>query len=148
MNLKIGNADSTQSAELFNAEKICFPNEFWSLDNIKSELDNERNICIAARDEERIIGYIFLSTVCDECELNRIAVLPEYRNQKIAGKLMLAMKDFLSQKSFGTVYLEVRSSNAPAINLYTKSGFKEIGKRKNYYKNPTEDAVLMSLELI
>lgn len=134
--------------ELLAAEKICFPNEHWSSDNIKSELDNERARCIILRTNGDFSGYIFFSIICDECELNRIAVLPDYRNKKVGKMLIEKMSEICFENSVNEIFLEVRNGNFPAINLYSNAGFQKIGVRKKYYKNPIEDAVLMSLKLI
>jgi len=149
MNLNFEIADVTYTDILFDAEKLCFPKDFWSLDSIRNELLSERTTCIIALVDKKIIGYIFFSTVCDECELNRIAVFHEYRNLKIGKALIEKMKETLKNNAeIKKVYLEVRIGNVSAINLYLKTGFKKIGIRKKYYANPLEDALIMSLNLI
>jgi len=147
MSIKFELADCMCLNELFSAEKACFPSEYWSPNNIKSDLESEKTTCIIARIDGNFSGYIFFSIVCDECELTRIAVLPEYRNRKIGKRLIEKMKEMCIENSVKSVFLEVRSGNNSAINLYSNTGFEKIGCRKNYYKNPIEDAVLMSLKL-
>ena len=84
-----------------------------------------------------------LYVVCGEADIVRVAVLPEYRRRGIAEKLLL--KSFEINET-DAVFLDVRESNAAAINLYKSLGFKDTGVRKDYYSNPTENAILMKKE--
>ena len=147
MNLQITIADASYSEQLFEMEKICFPNECWSMGSVKSELLKENSICLISLCEGDFAGYVFSSFVYDEFELNRIAVLPKYRNKKIAIKMLDCLIEHLVKHNCKTLFLEVRENNKAAIDLYKKSGFNTIGIRNNYYTNPTENAILMSLEL-
>ena len=147
MSIQFTISDINFCEQLFNMEKICFPNDYWSLDSIKAELVKENCICIIASIDDDLAGYIFSSLVCDESELNRVSVLPKYRNRNIAFMLINYSNDILKKRNCKNVFLEVRERNMPAINLYKKLGFKTIGIRNNYYKNPIENAVLMTLNL-
>ena len=89
------------------------------------------------------VGYAMLYIVCGEADIIRVAVLPEYRRQGIAEKLLL--KSFEVNET-DAIFLDVRESNLPAINLYKLLGFVDTGIRKDYYSNPTENAVLMKKE--
>ena len=147
MNLKITIADASHNEQLFEMEKICFPSEYWSIGSVKSELLKENSICLIALCEGNFAGYVFSSFVYDESELNRIAVLPKYRNKKIAISLLEHLIEYMANNNCKTLFLEVRENNKAAIELYKKVGFNTIGIRNNYYTNPTENAILMSLEL-
>ena len=147
MNLRYSVADTSLSEQLFNLEIQSFPNEYWSLESIKSEISKDNCICIVAYYNDKIVGYLFSSFVYDESELNRIAVLNEFRNRKIGNSLIKYLIDILHNHSCKTLFLEVRESNKSAIKLYKNIGFKKNGIRNNYYKKPTENAVLMSLKL-
>ena len=91
-----------------------------------------------------LIGYVIFYYVLDEGEIARVAVDPAYRRKGAAARLLHAVEDFCEEKGIDRLMLEVRKSNVPAISFYREYGFAEDGIRKNYYKNPVEDAVLMS----
>jgi [ribosomal protein S18]-alanine N-acetyltransferase len=79
----------------------------------------------------------------DEGELANLAVAPDLRGQGIAGALLDAMLSDASRRGITQVYLEVRESNTAARHLYAARGFGEIGRRKSYYRSPTEDALIL-----
>lgn len=87
-----------------------------------------------------LVGYFFSAAAAGEGELHRIAVAPEKRRLGLGDALMERFLDWLSENGAGTAFLEVRSGNDAAVSLYEKHGFSEIGRRRNYYKNPCEDA--------
>ena len=89
-----------------------------------------------------LLGYGGISLVADEAEIITVAVSPAHRRQGIARALMEHMLR-LAEDASASVYLEVRASNTPAIELYRSLGFAGTGVRKNYYTSPREDAVLM-----
>ena len=91
---------------------------------------------------ETLLGYGGISLVADEAEIITVAVSPAHRRQGIARALMEHMLR-LAEDALASVYLEVRASNTPAIELYRSLGFAGTGVRKNYYTSPREDAVLM-----
>ena len=84
----------------------------------------------------------------DEGYITNVAVSPDFRRQGIARALIEALLAKARENGLAFVTLEVRESNAPAIALYTGAGFEPVGKRKNFYSNPTENAVLMTISLI
>lgn len=122
-------------------EKRCFSNP-WSETAINAELENHCSEIYIALVDGTAAGYANIYTVLDEMDIVRVAVLPEYRRQGIAAEIL---KTVLAEKQ-GTVYLDVRESNYPAISLYKSLGFVDTGVRKNYYTNPTENAILMMRE--
>ena len=122
-------------------EKRCFSNP-WSETAVNAELENHCSEIYIALVDGTAAGYTNIYTVLDEMDIVRVAVLPEYRRQGIAAEIL---KTVLAEKQ-GTFYLDVRESNHPAISLYKSLGFVDTGVRKNYYTNPTENAILMMRE--
>ena len=122
-------------------EKRCFSNP-WSETAVNAELENHCSEIYIALVDGTTAGYANIYTVLDEMDIVRVAVLPEYRRQGIAAEIL---KTVLAEKQ-GTFYLDVRESNHPAISLYKSLGFVDTGVRKNYYTNPTENAILMMRE--
>lgn len=127
-------------------EKVCFPADPWSVELFREALDNPRvSVLLAEGEDGLILGYAVLSAVLDEGNLDNIAVAPERRRQGVAEALLSALTGF-GREHLACLMLEVRASNAPAIALYEKHGFAAVGRRKNYYDAPKEDAILMTLE--
>ena len=131
-----------QVAEL---EKLCFSDP-WSEKSVESELNNPLSLWLVAVDDEIVSGYVGSQSVMGESDMMNIAVHPDYRRQGIAEALVLALVDALREKGNHCLTLEVRASNAPAIALYEKLGFMQVGLRKNYYRNPKEDALILRKE--
>lgn len=123
-------------------ERACFSNP-WDETVLEEELKNECSHIYVAVQGNRAVGYAMLYIVCGEADIIRVAVLPEYRRQGIAERLLL--KSFEVNET-DAVFLDVRESNAAAIRLYQTLGFTDTGVRKNYYSNPTENAILMKKE--
>ena len=98
-----------------------------------------------ALDGDEPIAYIIGQKIVPEGEIYRIAVHPERRQRGIGYRLLSYGMKTEAGQGVETVFLEVRSKNAPAIALYKAYGFTEYGKRKNYYQNPSDDAVIMML---
>lgn len=96
--------------------------------------------------EEEIKGYVFATMVLDEVNIDRVAVREKYRGKKVATALLKNAEELFLERGIKYVYLEVRRSNAKAIGLYEKLGYKIIGVREKYYEN-IEDAFVMHKEL-
>ena len=139
---KMNSSHVTQIAEL---EKICFSDP-WSERSVASELDNKLAFWLVAVEGEKVAGYIGSQTVVGETDMMNVAVHPDFRRQGIAEALINALVDNLKQMESQCLTLEVRVSNIPAVSLYEKLGFAEIGRRKNYYRNPKEDALILRKE--
>lgn len=131
--------DLLQVAEL---EKICF-SENWSYGLLESGIYSPYDVYYVYEQEEQILGYCNLRLLAGEGEIQRIAVLPEYRRLGLGRKLMETMVDYAREKKAYAVSLEVRESNRAARNLYESYGFMKEAVRKGYYHNPEEDAVIM-----
>ena len=131
-----------QVAEL---EKVCFADP-WSEKSITSELSNALSLWLVALDRDTVAGYIGSQSVLGESDMMNVAVHPEYRRQGIAEGLVLQLVQALKENGNACLTLEVRASNAPAIALYKKLDFQEVGRRPNYYRNPKEDALILRKE--
>lgn len=127
-------------------EQECFGSEAWSLRSVEGELHNPLSLWLVAMEGERVAGYVGSQTVCDETDVMNVAVTGSCRRQGVAEKLILTLTELLKAGGSRCLTLEVRSSNTPAIALYQKLGFQQIGLRKNYYRNPKEDALILRKE--
>ena len=132
----------SQVAEL---EKLCFSDP-WSENCVSSELNNPLSLWLVAVDGERVAGYVGSQSVMGESDMMNIAVHPDYRRRGLAEMLVAELVTALKNAGNTCLTLEVRASNAPAIALYEKTGFSQIGLRKNYYRNPREDALILRRE--
>ena len=126
-------------------EKQCFSDP-WSENSVASELNNPLSLWLVAVDDENLAGYVGSQTVMNETDMMNIAVDQRYRRQGIARLLVEALVEQLKKAESRCLTLEVRISNAPAIALYEKLGFEQVGKRPNYYRNPKEDALILRKE--
>ena len=122
-------------------ERRSFPTP-WSLAMFVLELSKAAGICLAALDDERLVGYCVCSRYDTVWHLMNIAVAPERRREGIAAALLRRLFD--EADAPGEQYtLEVRPSNEPAITLYERFGFRRAGLRKGYYHDNKEDALIM-----
>ena len=142
MIVKMNESHVRQVVEL---EKICFSDP-WSERSIASELENELSFWLVALEGEHVAGYVGSQTVMGETDMMNVAVHPDFRRRGIAESLVNALVEALKAMESHCLTLEVRASNAPAIALYEKLGFVDIGRRKNYYRNPKEDALILRKE--
>ena len=133
-------------AQVAELEKICFGSAAWSEKSIASELNNALSLWIVAVEDEKILGYVGSQTVMGETDMMNVAVHPDYRKQGIASGLITELIGALKKRESHCLTLEVRASNEPAKNLYKMLDFEEIGIRKNYYRNPREDALILRKE--
>ena len=126
-------------------ERACFSHP-WTEDMLRGELWNDSAVIVVAQREDGVVlGYAGLQTVLDEGYINNVAVAANARRQGVADALIDAFVRF-GRAKLAFLTLEVRASNAPAIALYLKHGFAQVGRRKNYYRHPTEDAIIMTRE--
>ena len=125
-------------------EKVCFSSP-WTREGIAQELSNPYSHFLTAVTDTVIAGYIGVQEICGEAYITNVAVLPSYRGNGIAKALLNGAISGAKSRNCEFITLEVRESNAPAIALYESLGFETVGKRKNFYSNPTEDAILYTL---
>ncbi len=132
-------------------DKICALEEQsfsdpWSRAAFESSLDNPLITFTVCKSRDEILGYILGMTLPPEGEVLNIAVCETARKRGIGRALMASYMSFAESVGAVAIFLEVRRSNLAAVALYEKCGFVKIGERKNYYKNPKEDALLMLYE--
>ena len=144
--MTITNMTSEHVSQVAELEKLCFGTEAWSEKSVASELTNRLSLWLVALDGERVSGYVGSQSVLGESDMMNVAVHPDYRRQGIAEKLCLVLVEALKEKGNHCLTLEVRASNEPAKALYEKLGFIQVGLRKNYYRNPREDACILRKE--
>ena len=121
----------------------------WSEESIKDNVHSDNYLVMGAFEDEDLLGYVIYMLLSEEAELLRIAVKEEARNKGVATSLLDVMRNKTREeiKEVKTLFLEVRENNTAARKLYEKTGFVEVGMRKNYYSNPTENAVLYKMEI-
>ena len=127
-------------------EKLCFSAP-WSERSIASELTNEYSLWLVEERDGVAVAYVGSQSCPPEADVMNVAVAPAFRRQGIGEGLMIALMDALRDKGMESLTLEVRASNSPAIALYDRLGFTEVGRRPNYYTDPREDALIMRKEL-
>lgn len=132
-------------ARVAELERLCFSTP-WSENSIASELNNDLSLWMVALNDDIVVGYIGSQTVCGETDIMNIAVHPDWRRRGIAQILIEQLIVELKKQGSSCLTLEVRSSNEPAIALYDKLGFREVGRRPGYYRNPKEDALILRKE--
>ena len=132
-------------AQVAALERQCFADP-WSEGSIASELDNPLSLWLVAEQDGAVCGYVGSQTVLDETDMMNIAVHPDCRRQGIAAALIEELVSRLKERGSHILRLEVRESNTPAIALYNSMGFTQLGIRKNYYRNPKENALILGKE--
>ena len=132
-------------AQVAELEKICFSDP-WSEKSVASELSNPLSCWLVAEEDGMVAGYVGSQTVIDESDMMNVAVHPDHRRKGIAEKLVVELVEALKKRESHCLTLEVRASNEPAKALYEKLGFIQVGLRKNYYRNPKEDALILRKE--
>ena len=143
MEIRLMTADHvSQVAQL---EKLCFRDP-WSENSVASELNNPLSLWLVAVEGEKVAGYVGSQSVMGESDMMNVAVHPDFRRQGIGERLILELIDQLENRGNHSLTLEVRASNVSAIGLYRKLGFEQVGLRKNYYRNPKEDALILRKE--
>ncbi len=123
-------------------DAACF-SDAWSEKSIADLVASDSVVCFVAKEDDELFGYIIVRIIAPEGELYRIAVDKSKRGRGVGYKLIKNTVDYLDGEGLETLFLEVRSQNIPAIALYSSYGFKGIGQRRNYYKDPSDDAIIM-----
>ncbi len=131
-------------ASIAKLEKQCF-SEPWSFKALEDFISYPTNNILVCEGENGIVlGYITFSLILDELQIANVAVDTSQRRQGIGQALVSELIKYGDKKDCLIITLEVRKSNIPAIMLYEKCGFSKVGLRKNYYKSPVEDGILMN----
>lgn len=141
----ISEMKSEHVAQVAALEALCFSDP-WSENSVASELRNPLSLWLVALDGDTVIGYVGSQTVCGETDMMNIAVYPNCRRKGIAASLIVDLIRALKLRQSRCLTLEVRASNSSAIALYEALSFVQIGCRKNYYRNPKEDALILRKE--
>ena len=146
MHVRIVPMNADHLDEVAELERICFSTP-WSRNMLAEELDNALSAFLVALDDDgRVVGYAGLQVVLDEGYITNVAVRPDCRRQGVAGQILQVFLDFAQAQGLAFLTLEVRASNYGAIALYGERGFRSVGRRKNYYEHPKEDAIIMTKE--
>ena len=137
---KLTSNDIDYIEQIFNLEKEIFKSSAFSKSYLNTLIKGDNSFIYVYLIDDKVCGYLLILDSIDVYEILAIATVEEYRNKGIAQELL----DKIKTKD---IFLEVRESNQVAINFYKKNRFKEISIRKNYYSEPTENAVIMKLEV-
>jgi len=135
--------DVDRVAEL-EAESFSTP---WRADTFRTLLERSAVELWVIEDERTVAGYAVLWCVLDQGELANLAVDESRRGRGLGGRLLDRVLDVARERGVRTLFLEVRVSNEAAQELYASRGFSELGRRKNYYDQPREDARLLEKRL-
>lgn len=114
----------------------------WDEASLRSELENPLSLWLVALRGNQVAGYVGSQTVLGESDMMNLAVRPEFRRQGL-GRCLVNTLIYELEPDSHCLLLEVRQSNEGAIALYLGLGFRQVGKRPNYYKRPTEDALIL-----
>ena len=144
MEYRIIDTTEAQLEQIEAIEQQCFSCP-WTLEQLRSQLSDDRHVFLAAVAENgAVLGYVGMMFVLDEGYISNVAVAPARRRQGVADALISALMMRAEELGLAFVTLEVRAGNEPAKALYAKHGFVPVGRRKNYYDLPKEDAILMT----
>lgn len=131
-------------AAVVEIEQACFSLP-WSEQSFEDSVSREDTIFLVCEEASVITGYMGMYISFDEASVTNVAVSPNYRKKGYGEQLVAAAKDAAKNAGAEHIFLEVRVSNAPAISLYKKMGFEELGIRKKFYEHPVEDAIIMKV---
>ena len=136
------NMTAQHVAQVAALEKMCFADP-WSENSVAAELEHDYSVWIVALEEKEVVGYVGAQVSFEEADMMNVAVHPDHRRKGIAEAVIQELIAQLKQRQCEGLSLEVRASNTPAITLYEKMEFIQVGLRKNYYRNPKEDALIL-----
>lgn len=145
--ITIGNMCSEDCAQVYAIENFCFSDSSWKQEDFAAALSAPEQYYVVAKTMGRVVGFGALYIMVDCGDLVNIAVHPDWQGRGIAHMLMQALLAEGANRGLTCITLEVRMSNEAAIHLYEKYGFQNISIRKQYYRNPIEDACIMQKEL-
>jgi len=130
------------AAAVEQVEKACFSMP-WSRESFWQEAANEQTCYLLALWEDRVIGYAGAWLAAGEAQVTNVAIHPDYRGRGFATGLMERLIREVKARGATAMTLEVRPSNTAALALYAKFGLKSVGRRKGYYQDNGEDAIIM-----
>jgi ribosomal-protein-alanine N-acetyltransferase len=143
---RIRSAVPADAGPLVAIERRCFSDP-WSEASFREALDSTWSFGLVAHRGQGVAGYLIGREVAGMGEVLNLAVAPDHRRQGVARALLRAGLALLKKRHVDEVFLEVRESNRSAQALYVSSGFKPVGQRAAYYRNPKEDALVLWLAL-
>ena len=135
--VEIKKGRSQDAATILAVMEEVYGHSPWKLEQIQADIEQASSTYFLALDEGQLLGFVAIQETLYEAEVLQIAVKPAFQGQGLAQQLLAQLPD---QKE---IFLEVRVSNQVAQGLYKKMHFEEIARRKNYYHDPVEDAVIM-----
>lgn len=140
-------ADSRHVDQMHDLEEAIFPVP-WSYESLAQDVcEHEIAVYIVGMCEDEVVSYAGLWYVLEESHVTNIAVKEKYRRQGIGQNMLKILFDSAKELNVKTMTLEVRESNDSAIAMYEKVGFIKVGRRKKYYSDNFEDAIIMNKEL-
>ncbi len=128
-------------------ERLCFPAEPWSEQALSALFAEHAAGFVALSQDGAVLSYVGMTYAADEGSITNVATHPNARRRGLGRAVVEALLTQAKSLSLCNVYLEVRASNAPAIALYEGIGFIAVGKRKNFYRFPPEDALVMCVKI-
>jgi ribosomal-protein-alanine N-acetyltransferase len=143
---RIRRAEGADVSALTNIERRCFSDP-WSEAGIRESIQSETTIALVAENLEGELGYLMARLSGEEGEILNLAVLPGHRRQGVGRRLLEQGLALLIGSGVREAYLEVRESNLAARDLYLGFGFRPVGMRPHYYRNPAEDALVLRARL-
>lgn len=146
MEFVVTDAREDMLAQILEIEQKSFSVP-WTERMLRIQLEPGSYVFLAAVDGARVLGYVGLMYVLDEGYISNVAVHPDCRRQGVGSALLTALERRAREMALSFLTLEVRESNTGAAALYAGHGYRPVGRRKNYYDNPVEDAILMTKEL-
>lgn len=145
--LRINAGNDTEIFEKLSAlDRKCVGADGWSPESFRSEVQKDNGIVLCFAENSNITALLSGYFAEGEGDITSVAVDGNFRRMGLAQKLIAEFEKILPENT-ENIFLEVRESNAPAINLYTKCGFEKLSLRKNFYSNPRENAVVMVKKL-
>lgn len=147
MNIEVERLNATDVDDLIELEHVCFEYH-WSRDQFLLGLERGAFIILGTHTDGVLSGYIAISIIKDEMEILNLAVRSEFRKHGLATALLKHAFTICKENGVTKGFLDVKVSNAPAIELYRKFGYKQIGVRKKYYPDTKEDALLFRVDFV
>lgn len=142
--MQIKKIDNVNVKDVYKLSTIELAEDSWSLSQFTESLNKENYVTYLAYDDETLLGFLIAMRLADSINLLLIATNSSYKRIGIASKLIDLL---IKNHSDLDIWLEVKETNTPALNLYNKLGFKQIHSRKNYYKDGTAAIILEKVAL-
>ncbi|VGV52699.1 ribosomal-protein-alanine acetyltransferase [Streptococcus pyogenes] len=130
-----------QAKNIYQLLEMVYGTSPWTLEQVLIDIRRDQTDYFLLYDHDKLLGFLAIQDLAGEVEMTQIAILPSHQELGLAFQLMTHLDSIESD-----IFLEVRESNHRAQGLYQKFGFKFIGKRPDYYRNPIETALLMKRE--